>query len=201
MTRERIASPPTPAEIARVDEAVAQGRSLVVEYSRRANPPGHREPQPPRCDTGPCPPTPVEPVCASPSCAELPPAVNNPARLLAADPYRMTFALRDGGRAELPLDWVDALKVTGHGRGRGALIGATIGAGVTGSTLLVLVLALRGPHGNSIVPGQPHGCDSKCGGLFALITVEGALVGGIIGAVVGTSHEFRLGSAAEAPPP
>jgi hypothetical protein len=200
VTRERIASPPTPAELARVDDAVAHGRSLVVDYSPRANPPGRPPPKPPACDIGPCP-TPVEPVCASPACAELTPAVTRPAQVIAADPYTLTFGLRDGGRARLPLDRVDGLKVTGYGRGRGALIGASIGAGVTASTLLVLVLALDGPKGSSLVPGQPYGCDSKCRGLFGLITIEGAILGGIVGAVIGTSHEFRLGSATDGASP
>jgi len=145
----------------------------------------------------PPPPPPVEPLCSTAGCAELPPGIEQPARVQSADAFKLNLTLKSGLPASLPLDWVDGLKVTGYGRARGTIIGASIGTGVTATTLLVLVLALEGPKGNPVVPGQPHGCDAKCGGLFALVTIQGALLGGILGAVIGTPHEFRLG---ETPP-
>jgi hypothetical protein len=200
LTSERVGRPPSAAEIARINGAVEQGRSLVVEYSKKADLPHPRKAPAGECVAGWCPSPPVEPLCSTAACAQLPPGFDQPARVQSADAFNLNLSLKTGARASLPLDWIDGLKVTGYGRARGAIIGASIGTGITASTLLVLVLILQGPNGNPVVPGQPHGCDAKCGGLFGLITIEGALLGGIIGAVVGTPHEFLLGET-PAPPP
>jgi hypothetical protein len=199
LTSERVGRPPSPAEIARINGAVAQGRSLVVEYSKTADLPHPRKGPGPGCVGGWCPSPPVEPLCSTAACAQLPAGFEHPASVQSADAFKLNLNLQNGALASLPLDWVDGLKVKGWGRTRGAIIGSSIGTGITASTLLVLVLSLQGPKGNPIVPGQPHGCDAKCGGLFGLITIEGALLGGIIGAAVGTPREFPLGDA-PAPP-
>jgi hypothetical protein len=191
-TSERVGRPPSAAEIARINGAVDEGRALVVEYSKKADLPHPRKPAAGTCVAGWCPSPPVEPLCSTAACAQLPPGFDHPARVQSADAFKLDLSLKNGARASLPLDWVDGLRVTGYGRARGAIIGASIGTGITASTLLVLVLALQGPKGNPIVPGQPHGCDAKCGGLFGLLTIQGALLGAIIGTAVGTPHEFRL---------
>jgi hypothetical protein len=196
ITSERVGRPPLPTEIVRINGAVDDGRTLVVEYSDKADLPHPRKPAPGACVAGWCPSAPVEPLCSTAACAQLPPGYEHPARVQSADAFKLNLSLKNGAPASLPLDWVDGLKVTGYGRGRGAIIGASIGTGLTASTLLVLVLALEGPKGNPVVPGQPHGCDAKCGGLFALLTIQGALLGGIIGGAIGTPREFKL-----APPP
>ncbi|HVU49972.1 MAG TPA: hypothetical protein VHL80_04755 [Polyangia bacterium] len=195
-TSELVGRPPSAAELARINDAAEDGRALVVEYSKKADLPRPKKPAPGTCVAGWCPSPPVEPLCSTSACAQLPPGFEHPARVRSADAFKLELSLKNGAPASLPLDWVDGLEVTGYGHARGTIIGASIGTGVTASTLLVLVLALEGPNGDPIVPGQPHGCDAKCGGLFALLTLQGALLGGIIGAAVGTPHEFKL-----APPP
>jgi hypothetical protein len=195
ITSERVGRPPSAAEIGRINDAAEDGRALVVEYSKVADLPHKRKPPPTGCVAGWCPSPPLEPLCSTAACAQLPPGFDHPARVLAADAFKLDLSLRNGARASLPLDWVDGLKVTGYGRARGTIIGASIGTGITASTLLVLVLVLEGPKGSPLVPGHPHGCDAKCGGLFGLLTLQGALLGGIIGGAVATPHEFQLGDA------
>jgi len=197
LTTERVGRPPSPQEIVRINRAADQGRALFVEYSKKADLPHVKKPPPEPCVDGWCPTAPVEPLCSTAACAQLPPGFEHPARVQSADAFKLNLTLKNGLPASLPLDWVDGLKVTGYGRARGTIIGASIGTGITASTLVVLILALQGPKGNPIVPGQPHGCDAKCGGLFALVTIQGALLGGILGAAIGTPREFPLGEVSE----
>jgi hypothetical protein len=89
---------------------------------------------------------------------------------------------------------VAGLKVTGYGRVRGAAIGAAIFTGVEVGVLGIFVLASQSTH-EGPAPGQKPGCDPKCGGLFAIVTVEAALLGGIVGAIIGASHRFPFGDA------
>jgi hypothetical protein len=103
----------------------------------------------------------------------------------------ITLTLRGGAEANVPLVGVAGLTVTGHDRARGALIGATIGAGTELVALGLLVVALHGtPSDPDAPPMAEQGCGGKCSEIILLIAAEGALVGGIIGALVAAPHHF-----------
>lgn len=192
-TAERVGRPPSAKEIVRINEAATEGRALAVEYTPEAATPWTPALPGAACAGGSCGSPPVQPLCAGGPC---PPAVgqvdDDPASVYSIDARELTLNLKNGARASIPLEWVSGLKVTAYSRARGAAIGAALGGSLEVGALGLLILALRG---GSSDPGamQSHGCDASCGGVFALVAIEGALVGGLIGALIGTPHHFVLG--------
>lgn len=149
----------------RIEEAAKQGRALVVEYA------------------------PVAPLCAGGTCAPVAAHLTyGPTNLMS---QAITVDLKNGDRETLSLDLVSGLKVTGYGRMRGALIGASVFAGVEAVTLAGLVLVLRGSNSQVGVPGRSE-CDAKCAGLWGLVTFQGALLGSLVGALIGAPLHFRF---------
>jgi hypothetical protein len=196
-TTERVGRPPSADEIVRINETARSGRALVVEYAPAATAPGAIAPLGARCAGGSCPSPPVEPLCAGGGCppVELTKIDEDPASVYSVDDHEITFNLRSGARATAPLDAVAGLKVTGYGRARGAAIGAAICGGLELGAAALLIVALRGAFSDPGAPMPPHGCDAKCAEFIAIPGIEGALVGGIIGALIGTPHHFRFGDA------
>jgi hypothetical protein len=164
-TTQHVGRPPSPVEIAQIEEAAKQGRALVVEYA------------------------PIVPLCAGGTCSPVAAHLTyGPINLVL---QTISLDLKSGDRETLPLDLVSGLKVTGYGRMRGALIGASVFAGVEAVTLGGLVLVLKGSNSQLGVPGRSQ-CDAKCAGLWGIVTFQGALLGGLVGAVVGAPLHFRF---------
>jgi hypothetical protein len=182
-TAERVGRPPSAAEIVRINEAAREGRALVVEYTPAATSPGRPALPSAPCAAGSCASPPVQPLCAGSSC---PPVAtssdDDPASIDSADERELSLNLRNGARTTLPLEWVSGVKVTAHSRAPGAAIGAAIGGGLEVGALGLLILALRGGNDPG-APTQAQGCTAKCVELFAIVGLEGALIGGIIGGI------------------
>jgi hypothetical protein len=169
LTTERVGRPPSPADIARINDAASHG-SLSVLSTPYAAP---ELPASPRCAGG---------GCDQPSWARGRPA---PVAIATADARPLTHVLADGGRADVPMQAVAAVDVSGTRRAELAGVGAGVGAatmfGLAGMAYLV-----------GHMEPSAGGCDATCASAFAIATVGGAAVGALIGAIGGNTHRFSF---------
>ena len=99
-------------------------------------------------------------------------------RLVSMDHDSVTITLKGNTRQlSLPFSAVDRLDVAaGRDRGKGALIGATIGGGLAAGFGLVTIHC-----------SEPQPCIGSKGGWVATYGMLGAIVGGITGLMIGTA--------------
>ncbi|HEY2898943.1 MAG TPA: hypothetical protein VGL59_00095 [Polyangia bacterium] len=179
-TTEVVGRPPSAADIALINGAAQEGRSIAIRYAFRPI-------------AAPGMPPPIEPLRGR----------NAPLRINAVDTRGLTLDLKSGQQVTLPLYAVAGLTVRGAGRGRGAAIGATIGGGaMLGLVGIAWVIsnayeAPPRPASDNAQGSQSAGCDAECKGELALATLGGALVGAAIGFLIGTSRRFVF---VDAPP-
>jgi hypothetical protein len=169
-TYEHVARPPSPDELARIDEAAGARGPVTVLY--------------------------IQPIgaCIGGGCSKGAPSARRPpvtfARLASADARTLTFESASGVRTAIPLSEVEGVAVT-SGRGRAA----AIGAGVLGGTVLVVTTVWLTIVTERIIRGDDGGdfCSvSSCAGPVLLIGLAGAAVGAAIGAAIGSTKVFQL---------
>jgi hypothetical protein len=210
-TVERVGRPPSPADVARINEAARFSSSLAVAYVPTmvyepvvivpTTPPPRMPPcaggscaAPPAaqsCAAGRCNPAapPVRPACLDELCntAVVPRERIAAVSIASADARQLTLNLKGGDQLTLPLDDVAGLSARGAGRARGAAIGAAIGGG---NMLALVGLAFLVGNMEPGPDGPGARCDSACRDAFIVAGIGGAAVGALIGALIGTSRRF-----------
>lgn len=163
-TVESVSRPPSPAELARIDEASKATGGLTVLY--------------------------VQPVyaCASEPCfyhrAPRRPSIDF-ARLASMDARSITVESEIGRPTTIPLSEVRGVAVTG-GRGRSA----AIGAGILGVTVFVVTAVLLAVEAASLArasDGGDFGTDASRTAAAFVLGLGGAVVGAGFGYAIGSS--------------
>jgi hypothetical protein len=169
-TYEHVARPPSPDEVARIDEVAGERGPVSVRY--------------------------IQPLgaCAGAGCVKgAPSSRRRPvdfSRLASADARALTFESASGVPTSIPLSEVEGVAVT-SGRGRAA----AIGAGVLGGTVLVVTTVWLTILTERIIRASDGGnfCSvASCAGPVLLIGLGGAAVGALIGAAIGSTRVFQL---------
>jgi hypothetical protein len=166
-TVESVSRPPSPAELARIDEASKATGGLTIHY--------------------------VQPVNAwtGKRCADgVPPgAYRRPidfARLASVDARTITVESEIGRPTTIPLSEVKGVAVNG-GRGWPA----AIGAGILGGTVFVVTTVLVESFEAKIARASDGG--NFCGGASPSCLLPGVYLG-LVGAVVGAGFGYAIGS-------
>jgi hypothetical protein len=169
-TYEHVARPPSPDEVARIDEAAGARGPVTVRY--------------------------VQPIgaCTAGGCADgAPNRARRPAvfaRLASADARALTLEDASGVPTTIPLSDVEGLSVTG-GRARAAAIGAGLlgGAVLVVTTVAVAILTAQIIRASD---GVDYCNVGSCAGPVLLIGLGGAAVGAGLGAAIGGTRVFQL---------
>lgn len=169
VTTERVGRPPSPAEIAHINDTARHCSLSVLTAPDEAS-----------ADQ-------IATTCAAGGCG-LPPWARGraaPVAISAADAGAITLVLADGAHVDVPMQSVASIDVGGTNRGKTAGAGAAIGA--------TTMLGLLG-MGYLIGHMEPSagGCDATCARTFAIATVGGAAVGALVGAIVGNTRRFTF---------
>jgi hypothetical protein len=191
-TAESVGRPPSAAEIARINDAVQEGRALAVL--------GPRVELPPPCPEGGCPQPVVQPIgrCAGGSCGEPSPRPGRdaPRTIASADGWTITFNTKLGGALRLPLASVAGVKVSGADRTRGALLGLAIGAGadaIIGGS--ILLLSRTGDTNSNSAPS----CDAGCVEVAFIAMIPALVAGAFVGSAIGVPRYFLFDGAPPGP--
>ena len=195
-TVDHVGRPPSAAEIASINEAVEEGRALVVLGPRVAE-----LPPLPSCGPAGCAQTPVQPLepCAGGFCGPPPPRSrlvrDVPRTIASTDGWNMTFNTKLGGAMTLPLYSVAGVKISGADRARGAALGVTIGAGVD-AVIGASIWVLSRTGDTSPAPNSSPGCRTTCEEIIAVAMIPALVAGALVGAAIGVPRYFLF----DAPP-
>jgi hypothetical protein len=167
-TYDRVARPPSPSDIAGVNEIAARGGTFSLRYV---------EPLPLRAANAPAAPY------------DLP----SPTGLVSADDERLVVSTAKGPPVAVPLARVKAIAVSGQRRDRGAILGGFIGAG-TGMVLdFGLYELARSMNGSLSDGGGNDTCgDNRCVLPFTVVALSTAAIGAAFGALIGSNTVFEL---------
>jgi hypothetical protein len=193
-TVEHVGRPPSAAEIARMNEAVEEGRALAILGADLPE-----IPRPPPCAAGGCAQPQVQPLasCAGGSCGPPPsrPVRDVPRTIAGTDGWNMTFDTKLGGALTMPLSSIAGVKISGADRARGAALGVTIGAGVDG-VVGAFIWMLSRTGDTSPAPNSSPGCRTACEEVIVIAMVPALVAGAIVGAAIGVPRYFLF----DAPP-
>jgi hypothetical protein len=159
-TVESVSRPPSPAELARIDEASKATGGLTVHYIQPVN------------------------ACASGLCADNRRPIDF-ARLASVDARSITVESEIGRPTTMPLSEVRGVAVTG-GRSRSA----AIGAGILGGTVFVVTTVLVAIKETQIARASDGGdfCGGiSCAVPGVVLGLVGAAVGAGVGYAIGSS--------------